>query len=187
MSYGSIVYRSLVGRRIERTRHAAFVRCDADRSVIGQGSGSSYVLSVSASPAREVQLPVAFRGMSSRRPVASVAKVVSSVIRTRSTPGLCAAAHRVYPFGSLFLEVRKATEQLGGPGDKQYGITDSGVWSRRRTVSTGKSAHQYIPCQSEDVSDVAPSSVAASVRVGKRHSAATRSGCLDCANMETRL
>ena len=59
--------------------------------------------------------------------------------------------------------MRKATEQLGVPGDNQYGITVSGIGSRGRTVSTGKSAHQYIQCQSEDVSDVAPSSVAASV------------------------
>ena len=110
--------------------------------------------------ARGVQLP-AFRGAC--RPAASVAELLSPGPRTRATPGLRAAAHRVYPFRSLCLQVRKASEQFGGPGDKQYSITDSGVWSRRRTVSTGKSAHQYIQCQSEDVSDVAPSSVAASV------------------------
>mgnify|MGYP001331896458 CR=1 FL=1 len=45
LSYRDCVYRSLVGRRIERTRRAAFVRCalDGRSSVRGQRSWSSYV------------------------------------------------------------------------------------------------------------------------------------------------
>ena len=103
---------------------------------------------VSASSAREVQLP-AFRGMPSRRRVASVAALVSPGTWIRLTPGLRA-------------QLRKASEQLGVSGDKQYGITVSGIRSRGRAVSTGKSAHQYVQCQYEDVSDVASSSVTAS-------------------------